>query len=77
MLDRVSRDRVVALLAVAGLPTAAPRIGAAHGFELMQMDKKVKAGSIRLVLLERLGRAAVVGRYEQQALEAVLRAHFG
>ncbi len=67
----------MALLARAGLPTEPPRIGAAHAFELMQMDKKVKAGTVRLVLLEELGRAAVVGKYEQGALDAVLSEHFG
>ena len=32
-----------------------PRIGAARALELMRMDKKVLAGKVRLVLLERLG----------------------
>ena len=41
------------------------------------MDKKVKAGTIRLVLLEKLGRAIVLGSYDQGALNAVLAEHFG
>jgi 3-dehydroquinate synthase len=77
LIDRQARDRVVALLTLAGLPTEAPRVGAARAFELMQMDKKVKAGTVRLVLMQRLGRAVVVGRYEQPALDAVLTEHFG
>jgi 3-dehydroquinate synthetase len=38
----------------------------------MQMDKKVKSGTIRLILLERLGQAAVVSRYPRAELEAML-----
>ena len=59
-----------------GLPTEAPKIGAARALELMRMDKKVLAGAVRLVLLEKLGRAVVVGNYPQGALEATLSAHF-
>ncbi len=68
--------RVRALLATAGLPTEPPRIGAERAWELMQMDKKVLAGSLRLVLLERPGKAAIVGRYPQDALGQLLREQF-
>jgi 3-dehydroquinate synthetase len=44
---------------------------------LMQMDKKVLAGTVRLVLLEKLGRAIVTGRYAQSALDATLAEYFG
>jgi 3-dehydroquinate synthetase len=40
------------------------------------MDKKVLSGALRLVLLEKLGRAVVVGNYEPGALEATLQEHF-
>jgi 3-dehydroquinate synthase len=43
-----------------------------RALELMQMDKKVLSGTVRLVLLERLGRAVVTGAYEQPMLEATL-----
>jgi len=43
----------------------------------MQMDKKVLAGALRLVLLDKLGRAIVTGDYDQAALDAVLDEHFG
>ena len=43
----------------------------------MQMDKKVLAGTVRLVLLERLGRAVVSAAYEADALEATLSEYFG
>jgi 3-dehydroquinate synthase len=70
-------DRVRSLLQRAGLPVAAPRIGAARGLELMGMDKKVLAGRIRLVLLRRLGEGVVAGDYPAEALQATLVGHFG
>jgi 3-dehydroquinate synthase len=65
------------LLLRAGLPVETPRIGAAYAFELMQMDKKVLAGTLRLVLLDKLGHALVTGRYERAALDATLTEYFG
>jgi 3-dehydroquinate synthetase len=40
-----ARARVRDIWSRAGLPTEAPRIGRRRAFELMQMDKKVLAGS--------------------------------
>jgi 3-dehydroquinate synthase len=71
------KERVRDILMQAGLPTDAPRIGAARVLELMQMDKKVQGGTLRLVLLEKLGRAIIVGKYPQEALDATLTEHFG
>ncbi len=51
--------RVDALLRRAGLPVTGPPLGAARYLELMAHDKKVVAGSLRLVLLEALGHAVV------------------
>jgi 3-dehydroquinate synthase len=76
MIDRAAKERVQDVLACAGLPTDTPRIGAARAFELMQMDKKVLTGTVRLVLLEKLGRGVVSGRYAQAALEATLEEYF-
>jgi 3-dehydroquinate synthase len=59
------------------LPTEAPRVGAAKALELMQMDKKVLAGAVRLVLVEKLGRAIVTADYSQTALAATLTEFFG
>ncbi|MGB6356766.1 MAG: 3-dehydroquinate synthase [Steroidobacteraceae bacterium] len=77
LIGTAVKDRVRDILARAGLPIEAPHIGAARALELMQMDKKVLAGTLRLVLLERLGRAIVTGDYSQAALEATLKEHFG
>ena len=70
-------ERVRALLARAGLPVAAPRIGAVRALELMGMDKKVLAGRLRLVLMRSLGEGVVEGDYPADALRATLAAHFG
>jgi 3-dehydroquinate synthase len=76
MIDASLKDRFREIIARAGLPTEAPRIGAAKAYELMQMDKKVLGGAVRLVLLERLGRAIVTDQYPKAALEATLAEHF-
>jgi 3-dehydroquinate synthase len=76
LIDLVTEGRVKAILGKAGLPTEAPRVGAARALELMQMDKKVLAGTLRLVLIEKLGRAIVTGDYPQSALDATLTEYF-
>jgi 3-dehydroquinate synthase len=64
--------RVRDLLRRAGLPVSPPRVGRARMLELMAMDKKVKAGRLRLVLLERLGAALLTADYDPAALGSVL-----
>ena len=76
LIERAAKDRIEDLLALAGLPTETPRIGAAAAFDLMQMDKKVLAGTVRLVLLDRIGHAVVTGAYAQSALDATLTEYF-
>jgi 3-dehydroquinate synthase len=73
LLDAHSLKRVRDLLARAGLPVEAPRIGTSRALDLMRMDKKVLAGTVRLILLDGLGHAIVTGDYAQQALDATLR----
>jgi 3-dehydroquinate synthase len=75
-IDASVKKRLGDILARAGLPTAAPRIGVARAHELMQMDKKVLAGSVRLVLLEKLGRAIITAQYPRAALDATLQEYF-
>ena len=77
MIDADVTQRLRSLLLEAGLPVEPPRIGAAAALGLMQMDKKVLAGSLRLVLLEKLGRAIVTADYSTAALDATLQEHFG
>lgn len=75
-IDAVDVARIRTLLERAGLPVAAPRIGAARALELMRLDKKVQGGRIRLVLLDSLGSAAVAREYDDGALAATLAEHF-
>jgi 3-dehydroquinate synthetase len=77
LIEADTQQRVRDLLTRAGLPTQAPRIGAAKALELMQMDKKVLAGAVRLVLLEKLGRAILTADYPHGALDATLEENFG
>ena len=76
LIDAPLKERVRDILARTGLPTQAPRIGAAKALELMQMDKKVLAGALRLVLLEKLGRAIITDQYSKAALDATLKEYF-
>ncbi len=51
--------RIFGLLERAGLPVAAPGMSPQRFVELMSVDKKVAAGRMRFVVLERLGSAAI------------------
>jgi len=68
-------ERLRGLLERAGLPTAARDVPAQAVLEHMKIDKKVKAGRIRLVLLRGVGDAFVTGDYPDRALEATVRAY--
>jgi 3-dehydroquinate synthase len=76
-IERAAEERIRELLSRAQLPVLAPKIGAVRAAELMQMDKKVQDGVIRLVLLEKMGRAIVTSDYSRKILDATLEDHFG
>jgi len=77
MIGSADVDRVRRLLARAGLPVDPPCVGARRMREFMAMDKKVKSGRIRLVLLEHLGHAVVTGDYPDAVLDSLLRDRTG
>ena len=61
-LGRISAadaSRVARIVAAAGLPTAGPDLGADRYLALMSLDKKVKGGRMRFILLQSLGAAAI------------------
>lgn len=58
-LDAVDVARAEALFARAALPVNGPVMGAERYIELMQHDKKVQNGCLRLILLKRIGQAIV------------------
>ncbi|WP_349742605.1 3-dehydroquinate synthase [Roseateles cavernae] len=53
--------RMRRLIAAAGLPVRAPRLGVDRYLELMRVDKKSEGGEIRFVLIEGLGKAGMRG----------------
>ena len=69
--------RITELLQRAGLRTTPPQIGAARAAEFMSVDKKVRGGRVRLVLLARPGEAYLSDDYPETDLHATLRAHLG
>jgi 3-dehydroquinate synthase len=66
-------QRLRALLARASLPVEAPALSADRYLALMGRDKKVVAGEMRFVLLDRLGSARVRADVPEAALRSVLR----
>ncbi|QYF94770.1 bifunctional shikimate kinase/3-dehydroquinate synthase AroKB [Massilia sp. PAMC28688] len=59
LIDAASVARVKALVAAAGLPTAAPDLGTARWLELMEVDKKNEGGAIKFILLKPLGSPSI------------------
>lgn len=76
-LGQAEVARLEELLKHAGLRTAAPQIGAARAAEFMSVDKKVKSGRVRLVLLAALGEAYISGEYPDAVLDETLRSYLG
>jgi 3-dehydroquinate synthase len=66
--------RLGRLIAQAGLPVQPPRLGADRYLQLMRVDKKAEAGSIRFVLIEALGRAGLHAVPDERIVET-LAAH--
>lgn len=65
--------RCEALVAAAGLPVRPPRgMRPRHFTALMKLDKKVKGGKVRLVLLRRLGQALITADVKTAALRGTL-----
>ena len=71
-LDKADVGRVRSLLLRAGLPVDPPALDPGRALELMRMDKKVRAGRIRLVLLQRIGQAVCTADYPDDALAGLL-----
>lgn len=66
--------RIEALFARAGLPVRAPALGEARYLELMQHDKKVQDGRLRLVLFRRIGEAVVSEAASGEQIATAIRA---
>lgn len=71
-LSEAELQRTLALLRSARLPVMGARLGAERYLELMSSDKKVEAGTIRFVLLKRIGEAVMHSNIDAGLLRAVL-----
>ena len=74
MITEEDRARVVRIIERAKLPAFAPTGMSPDDFlRLMAVDKKNVDGSLRLVLLRRLGDAVVTDAVDRRELDATLR----
>lgn len=64
-------SRILDLLSRAGLPTKGPRLGSAQYLDMMYHDKKVSGGTLRLVLLSKIGAAKI---FAEANLEDIIAA---
>ncbi len=65
-------QRIAALLAASSLLLRAPRLGVEKYMDLMQSDKKVADGKIRLVLQQGIGKAVITSDYDADKLKQTL-----
>lgn len=68
--DQVAR--IEAIIRAANLPVGAPDLGASEYLRLMQLDKKVSDGRIRLVLQQAIGKAVLTADYDTEQLHQTL-----
>lgn len=72
-IDNKQTDKIYSLLTKAQLPTEVPReLSADRLLELMALDKKVKDGKLRLVLLQDIGNAVLTDDFDATLLHATL-----
>lgn len=71
-LSAADMKRTHALLAAANLPLDAPKLGEDKYMALMQLDKKVTDGKIRLVLQQGIGKSVITSDYDVEKLKETL-----
>ena len=64
--------RIYQLLTAARLPLDAPKLGVEKYLNLMQLDKKVADGKIRLVLQQAIGKSVITSDYDAEKLKETL-----
>jgi len=73
-INQTDVSRVMALIEKMNLPTDQPeQMTAEKMLGIMQVDKKVRQGKIRLVLLEKLGQAVITDDYDPKVLNETLK----
>jgi 3-dehydroquinate synthase len=73
-LNDLEYHRMHALLSASSLPLRAPNLGVEKYLSLMQSDKKVENGKIRLVLQQGIGKAVITSDYDADKLKQTLEA---
>ncbi len=73
-LSEAEFKRIYALLSASSLPLRAPNLGVEKYLDLMQSDKKVANGKIRLVLQQGIGKAVITSDYDTAKLKQTLEA---
>jgi 3-dehydroquinate synthase len=73
-LNDADVKRIHALLTASSLPLRAPNLGLERYLDLMQSDKKVADGKIRLVLQQGIGKAVITSDYDADKLKLTLEA---
>ena len=66
-------DRIVSLFRRAGVPTRGPALGPARYLELMALDKKVMAGTTRLILVKSPGFGIIDSASDQQQIVTAIK----
>jgi len=75
LIDRAGAARVHRLVERAGLPVEGPPMAFERYMELMAVDKKAERGSIRFVLLERIGAARLASDLSEAQIRRALAPH--
>jgi 3-dehydroquinate synthase len=71
LVDRAFVERLVRMIARAGLPTEAPAMPTQRWLQLMRVDKKAEAGEIRFVVIDGVGRAVVRGAPDAMVADVI------
>lgn len=78
LLKQSDVERTVKLFEQTGLPTHVPDAMTAQRFtELMAVDKKVKNGVLRLILMEAIGKAIIKDDVSPDQIKTVIETHTG
>jgi 3-dehydroquinate synthase len=71
-LNAAQMTRIKTIMQAAKLPIEAPDLGVDEYLRLMQLDKKVADGRIRLILQQDIGKAVITADYDAEKLKQTL-----
>jgi 3-dehydroquinate synthase len=74
MLNRETEERIIESLKNLGLPIKATNLASDHIGQLMstiRLDKKVKDGLLRFILISEIGRVSIKSEVSEKSLEAL------